>query len=69
VEIYIYLEEDSAYRPTQAIALGNNLYRVLPTPDYDPEDEVWEFLPGSTVRCEQREYKGKSYLQAVEKIS
>lgn len=36
----------AAVRPTQAVPLGNGIYRILPTPDYDPEDEIWEFLPG-----------------------
>ncbi len=40
-------------RPTQAIPLGGDLYKILPTPDYDPEDETWEFLPGSVVRCDR----------------
>lgn len=66
--IYIYLEEDSAYRPTQAIALDDGLYHVLPTPDYDPEDEDWQFVPGSIVRCEERESNGQPFLLAVEKL-
>ncbi len=68
VEIYIHLPEDSASRPTQAIVLGNNVYQVLPTLDYDPEDEAWEFVPGTLVRCEEREYQGKRYLQAIKKV-
>lgn len=53
VEIYIQLLEEGTptARPTQAIPLGNGLYKILPTQDYDPEDEIWEFLPGSIVRC------------------
>ena len=67
-QIYIHLEEDDASRPTQALVLGDNLYQILPTPDYDAEDEVWEFIPGTIVRCEEREYNGKPYLQAVEEV-
>lgn len=60
------LEEGSwAARPTEVIELGNGLFEVLPTPDYDPEDEVWEFVPGSTVRIEQREDELGSYWLAV----
>ena len=67
-EIYINLPEDDAARPTQAIVLENDRYKVLPTPDYDPDDEVWEFIPGSIVRCEVRDFRGKKYLLAVEKV-
>lgn len=69
VEIYINLYEDDAARPTQAIPLENNRYKVLPTADYDPEDEVWEFIPGSIVRCETRDFRGRKYLLAVESIN
>ena len=53
VEVYIQLLEEGTptARPTRAIPLGNGLYKILATPDYDPEDEIWEFLPGSIVRC------------------
>src|SRR5256885_16493249 len=42
--------------------LGNGLYRVLPAQHYDPKDEVWEFIPGSTVRCETRHNNSGDYL-------
>lgn len=64
------LEEGTATaRPTEAIALENGFFKVLPTPDYDPEDEIWEFLPGSIVRCEhvQHPYFGDVFL-AIEKV-
>ncbi|MFA6280386.1 MAG: hypothetical protein WC612_06305 [Bdellovibrionales bacterium] len=55
VKIYIPLLDEGAptLRPTQAISLGGDLYKILPTPDYDPEDETWEFLPSSVVRCDK----------------
>lgn len=51
IEIYVNLLEEGTptWRPTQAVDLGNGLYKLLPTPDYDPEDEVWEFPPSSVV--------------------
>ncbi|CAN0440292.1 unnamed protein product [Phaeothamnion confervicola] len=69
-EIYIMLlgDEEGTLRPTQAITLSNGLYKILPTSNYDPEDEIWEFLPGSIVKCEKRTYRGNDYLLAVEKI-
>jgi len=33
--------------------------------DYDPEDEHWEFLPGSSVRGELRKLNGNQVLVAV----
>lgn len=69
-EIYVSLLEEGTptARPTQAIPLSNGLFKILPTSNYDPEDEIWEFLPGSIVRCEKRNYRGDDYLLAVEKM-
>lgn len=54
--VYVRLidEGTAAWRPTQAEEVGQGLYRLLPTENYDPEDEVWEFPPGAVVRCEVR---------------
>jgi hypothetical protein len=30
-------------RPTHGVSFGSELYRVLPTSNYDPDDEPWEF--------------------------
>jgi hypothetical protein len=56
VKLYVQLLDEGTvcYRPTEAISLGAGLFRLLPTPNYDPEDEVWEFLPGSVVKAETR---------------
>lgn len=71
VEIYVQLLEEGTptARPTQAVPLGNGLYKVLPTPRYDPENEIWEFVPGTVVRCEH--VKGnwiKELFLAVERV-
>jgi len=69
VKIYINLLEEGTptWRPTQAIALPNGLYKILPTPNYNPESEIWEFLPNSIVRCEPRQSeKSGIVLLAVE---
>ena len=69
VTIYIpLLEEGTAVsRPTEAIDMGMGLYKVLPTPDYDgdPDNEIWEFVPGTIVRVVREKYEGKVYLLAV----
>jgi hypothetical protein len=67
VTIYVRLLDEGTptSRPTQAERVGADSFRLLATPNYDPADEHWEFLPGSIVRCEAREHDGESYLLAV----
>lgn len=64
------LEEGSpAAQGTEAIDMGNGLYKILPTPTYDPEDEIWEFIPGSIVRCTKTlDARDNEILLAVEKV-
>lgn len=64
--IYIPLlnEGTSVVRPAQAVKLDENLYRVLPTQDYDPNDEEWEFPPGSVVECVLETRSGREVLVA-----
>jgi hypothetical protein len=51
--IYIRLldEGTDVWRPTLGRRVGPMTYEVLPTPNYDPGDEKWEFVPGRVVRC------------------
>ena len=67
VEIYIRLldEGTDCSRPTQALDLGNGLFKVLPTSNYDPTDEFWEFPPDSIVRSAIQRSAGKEFLLAV----
>ena len=53
VEICVRLldEGTDVSRPTQGAILGDGLFELLPTDNYDPDDEHWEFLPGSIVRA------------------
>lgn len=72
--VYIQLLEEGSvcYRPTQGEEIGEGLYRVLPTENYDPELEVWEFPPGSIVRCEMRtlhDSRAHDCLVAAEGVS
>jgi hypothetical protein len=52
VKMYIRLldEGTEVCRPTEALDLGNGLFKILPTAHYNSENEKWEFLPGSVVR-------------------
>jgi hypothetical protein len=70
IKIYVELlnEGTPTIRPTEAEKLGNNLFKILPTPKYNPETETWQFLPGTVVKCEEREDEKEKYLVAVEKV-
>jgi hypothetical protein len=51
--IYVYLPDErvDVWRPVEADELGSGRYRILgPIPD----DETWEFPPGSIVRAEMK---------------
>jgi hypothetical protein len=65
--IYIRLldEGTDVLRPTEAEELGNGLFKLRPTPDYDPDDEKWEFIPGSIVRGVLQKLEEQAILVAV----
>jgi hypothetical protein len=65
--VYVRLldEGTEVSRPTEAIDLGNGLLKLLPTPNYNPEDEKWEFPPNSVVRVEKRAAPSGEHLLAV----
>jgi hypothetical protein len=65
--IYIRLldEGTDVLRPTEAEELGNDLFKLRPTPDYDPDDEKWEFIPGSIVRGVLQKLEEYAVLVAV----
>jgi hypothetical protein len=66
--IYIRLldEGTDVLRPTQAEELANGLFKLMPTPEYDPDDEKWEFIPGSVVRGVIRKLEDQAVLIAVD---
>jgi hypothetical protein len=61
-------EGTQASRYTLAKQIGENFFQVLAGEYYDPENEEWEFLPGSIVRCEIAIdfLRNKKHLRAVE---
>jgi len=67
VTIYVRLLDEGtpSSRPAKAMAVGTDSFKLLATPNYDPKDEHWEFLPGSVVRCEAGEHDGERYLLAL----
>ncbi|MGQ0614113.1 MAG: hypothetical protein ACT4PV_10285 [Planctomycetaceae bacterium] len=66
-EIYIRLLDEGidVWRPTQGLRVGPMTFKVLPTPKYNPEDENWEFVPGTVVVCERRTLSEGPALVAV----
>ena len=54
-------------RPTRAVRLSDDEYRLLATPDYDPCDEKWEFLPGSIVAAERQRWSSGEIMVAVDR--
>ena len=69
-KIYIYLlnEGTDCWKPAYGEKIGVNLYKILSTDNYNPDDEEWQFPPGSLVRCEKKKLfdKNKEDLIAVE---
>jgi hypothetical protein len=51
--IYVYLPKErvDVWRPVEAEELESGRYRILGPV---PEDEIWEFPPGSIVRVEMK---------------
>jgi hypothetical protein len=70
-EIYVYLldEGTDVWRPTKGQRVGDFIYRLLSTENYDPEIEEWEFPPGSIVRCEYQDLSGGHHLVAKEIVN
>jgi hypothetical protein len=65
--VYVKLLDEGTvvYRPAKAEPVGYGELRLLAPPGYDPEDEHWEFPPGTIVRCETRKLAGSDALVAV----
>jgi hypothetical protein len=63
--IYVYMPEEAedVWRPVEAEAESDSVYRIADT--HTPPDEVWEFPPGTRVRCEWRELPEGPALVAV----
>ena len=70
--IYIKLLDENVFvlRPTQGKLVGDMVFEILSTEDYDPEDEHWEFPPGKLVRCAKKfnGSLGREILVAIEEV-
>ena len=71
IKIFVKLLDEGGtevFRPTHAVEVSNGNYKLLPCEDYDPTDEIWEFLPGDIVKGElAKDEDGKDFLIASEK--
>jgi hypothetical protein len=67
IELHVRLlnEGTAVSRPTRALSMGGGTFKILATPDYDPEEEEWEFVPGTIVRSERRLDENGEYLLAA----
>jgi hypothetical protein len=67
ITLYVRLldEGTNCWRPTQAELVKEGIYRLLPTTNYNPDDESWEFLPGTLVRCQTLMLSEGSKIVAV----
>lgn len=68
IDIYVKLLEEGTptIRPTKAISLGEGQYELLAIEGYDPEDEIWELLPGTIVNTNKTETDdGEQILIAI----
>ena len=71
--IYIPIIDEGVHvwRPTDGEMLDEMVFKVLPTDDYDPEVEHWQFPPGTIVRCEKLilyDIQAKEVLAAIEQV-
>jgi hypothetical protein len=67
--IYVRLlgEGVEVYRPVRASMVSTTTYILGGTDVYDPEDEEWEFPPGSLVNVQERTLNGEIVLVAISK--
>ncbi|NBX66572.1 MAG: hypothetical protein EBQ96_06205 [Proteobacteria bacterium] len=67
VKIYVALLEEGTptYKETSAEVIGDGLYKLLPSANYDPEDEIWGFVPGTIVRGVNKAFESGDALAAV----
>lgn len=70
-EIYVALLDEgvNVWRPVPALRVDTDTYVILKPDDHDPEDERWEFPPGSVVTVKDRKLSDGTVRAAVARIS
>jgi hypothetical protein len=66
-EIFVPLLDEGTrvLRPARATTCGGVRFKLLKPEDYDPDDEHWEFPPGSEVECRVEIFSGREVFVAV----
>lgn len=69
--VYVRLLGDGVEvaRPVTAVRLPDGNWRLGNVLGYDPEDETWEFPPGTVVRCELVSNDSSVRLMAVARLN
>ena len=69
-KIFIALLDEGVdvWRPAPAWRVDGSTYIVLRPDGYDPDEERWEYPPGSTVHCEVRTVSDGTILAAVRRV-
>lgn len=69
-EVFVPLlnEGTNVVRPTRAVACGSAHFKLLQPDSYDPDDEQWEFPPGSEVECLPEIHSGREILVARRRV-
>jgi L-methionine (R)-S-oxide reductase len=65
IHVRLLNEGTDVSRPVEAIEMGEGLFKILATTGYDPEDEEWEFPPGTIVRLKERHDNSGEYFIAI----
>ena len=67
IEIHVRLlnEGTEVARPTKAVRLPNGLFKLLPTPGFDSNNEHWEFPPGSIVAVQSQIWSSGEVMLAI----
>jgi hypothetical protein len=69
-QVYVRLLDEgvNVWRPVPAYRIDQRTYALLRSDDYDPDDETWEFPPGSVVECENRRLSDGDVVAAVRQV-
>ena len=65
--VYVRLlsEGTNVYRPAIGVMQERMVALLVAPVDYDPDDEDWEFKPGTRVQTEKKTLEGERVLVAV----
>lgn len=62
-------EGTDVYKKAKGLCINPRTFILLKPNDYDPDDEDWEYKPGSIIECVIEEHGGKEYMVAAKMIS